>query len=159
MKKIISAILFCAVATAATAQTLNNGITLPKIWPPQYEEPTVRQEMPVPYLKNKPAVLPINNGRQLFVDSFLISSTNLRSIYHAPNFYKGNPVLEPTENGKTQQRVLLMQHHSVTVSGMTKRKASSRCGILQEQEPCTSRATRLSIPAMLNQRMVRTGRR
>lgn len=97
MKKILSAILFCAVATAATAQTLNNGITLPKIWPPQYEEPTVRQEMPVPYLKNKPAVLPINNGRQLFVDSFLISSTNLRSIYHAPNFYKGNPVLEPTE--------------------------------------------------------------
>lgn len=97
MKKILSAILFCAVATAATAQTLNNGITLPKVWPPQYEEPTVRQEMPVPYLKNKPAVLPINNGRQLFVDSFLISSTNLRSIYHAPNFYKGNPVLEPTE--------------------------------------------------------------
>ena len=35
MKKILSAILFCAVATAATAQTLNNGITLPKIWPPQ----------------------------------------------------------------------------------------------------------------------------
>ena len=53
--------------------------------------------MPVPYLQNKPAVLPINNGRQLFVDSFLISSTNLRSVYHTPNFYKGNPVLEPTE--------------------------------------------------------------
>lgn len=81
----------------ATAQTLNNGITLPKVWPPQYQEPTVRHEMPVPYLQNKPAVLPINNGRQLFVDSFLISSTNLRSVYHTPNFYKGNPVLEPTE--------------------------------------------------------------
>lgn len=97
MRTVFSTIMLCAVASMATAQTLNNGITLPKVWPPQYQEPTERHEMPVPYLQNKPAVLPINNGRQLFVDSFLISSTNLRSVYHTPNFYKGNPVLEPTE--------------------------------------------------------------
>lgn len=51
--------------------------------------------MPVPYLQTKPRVIPINVGRQLFVDDFLISSTNLKRIFHTPHFYEGNPVLEP----------------------------------------------------------------
>ena len=46
-----------------SAQTLHNGITLPQQWPPHYEESTVRHEMPLPYLKNKPLVIPINTGR------------------------------------------------------------------------------------------------
>lgn len=51
--------------------------------------------MPVPYLQQKPSVIIINNGRQLFVDSFLIAKTNLEYVFHTPHFYEGNPVLEP----------------------------------------------------------------
>lgn len=79
----------------AYSQTLNNGIELPSQWPPRYEEPTVRGEMPVPYLNKKPAVISINTGRQLFVDDFLISETTLIPRYHTPHFYPDNPVLEP----------------------------------------------------------------
>ena len=78
MKHIASFILALSAVTAS-AQTLNNGITLPDVWPPGY---------PIP---------PINNGRQLFVDDFLISKTNLKRECHTPNYYTGNPVLEPTE--------------------------------------------------------------
>ena len=96
MKHIASFILALSAVTAS-AQTLNNGIKLPEVWPPVYPIPTERHEMPVPYLQQKPAILPINNGRQLFVDDFLISKTNLKRECHTPNYYTGNPVLEPTE--------------------------------------------------------------
>ncbi|MBS4208672.1 hypothetical protein [Bacillus sp. FJAT-50079] len=75
-------------------QILHNGIELTKEWPPRYEEPKERIEMPVPYLKTKPEVIPINVGRQLFVDEFLIAETNLRSVYHKPEFHINNPVLK-----------------------------------------------------------------
>lgn len=77
-------------------EILYNGIQLPAQWPPRYEEPAAAAEMPVPYLVNKPAVIPVNTGRQLFVDSFLIAETNLVPVYQTPDFYAGNPVLEPT---------------------------------------------------------------
>lgn len=72
---------------------LHNGIRLPVEWPPCYEEPVTPKEMPVPYLDKKPDVIPVNVGRQLFVDNFLIQETNMNPIYHTPNFYAGNPVL------------------------------------------------------------------
>ena len=78
-------------------QTLHNGITLPLQWPPIYEIPTRREEMPVPYLEKKPEVISVNTGRQLFVDNFLISKTNLYTVFHTPHFYENNPVLEPSE--------------------------------------------------------------
>lgn len=52
--------------------------------------------MEVPYLENPPAVIPINTGRQLFVDNFLVAETNLNRVNHQPVYYE-NPVLEPTE--------------------------------------------------------------
>lgn len=84
----------CA-ASAVQSQTLSNGITLPSQWPPHYEVPTVRKEMAVPYLSEKPQIIPVNTGRQLFVDSFLIANTDLQPIYHTPRYYIHNPVLEP----------------------------------------------------------------
>ena len=99
MKRLIYA-LACLLAfpLGMTAQTtLSNGIELPAQWPPRYEIPAERKEMPVPYLQQKPEVIPVNTGRQLFVDSFLIEETTLVPVYHKPNFYAGNPVLEPTE--------------------------------------------------------------
>ena len=98
MKKNLLLSLFMTLGTPLLpAQTLSNGITLPDEWPPRYPLPTERKEMVVPYLEQKPEVMPINVGRQLFVDSFLISSTTLKSVYHTPNFYAHNPVLKPTE--------------------------------------------------------------
>ena len=94
MKKKLLTITVCALALGGNAQTLDNGITLPSVWPPRYADPTAPKEMPVPYLKQKPEVLPINRGRQLFVDSFLISNTNLTSVYHKANYYDLNPVLK-----------------------------------------------------------------
>ena len=94
MKKNLLTITVCALALGVNAQTLDNGITLPSVWPPRYADPTAPKEMPVPYLKQKPEVLPINRGRQLFVDSFLISNINLTSVYHKANYYDLNPVLK-----------------------------------------------------------------
>ena len=94
MKKKLLTIAACALTLGVNAQTLDNGITLPSVWPPRYADPTAPKEMPVPYLKQKPKVLPINRGRQLFVDSFLISNTNLTSVYHKANYYDLNPVLK-----------------------------------------------------------------
>ena len=94
MKKNLLTIAACALTLGVNAQTLDNGITLPSVWPPRYADPTAPKEMPVPYLKQKPEVLPINKGRQLFVDSFLISNTNLTSVYHKANYYDLNPVLK-----------------------------------------------------------------
>ena len=93
MKKIIF-LLSITLCIKSFGQVLHNGITLPSQWPPRYEEPTERKEMPVPYLQHKPAVIPINTGRQLFVDDFLLSENHLQKVYHTPNFYTQNPVLK-----------------------------------------------------------------
>ena len=80
--------------TERVSKVLFNGIELPDIWPPRYEEPKKRQEMPLPYLEHKPEVIPINVGRQLFVDDFLIQSSDLQKVFHTPEFYPYNPVLK-----------------------------------------------------------------
>ncbi|MFA7370136.1 MAG: hypothetical protein WC334_10860 [Kiritimatiellales bacterium] len=51
--------------------------------------------MPVPYLDYPPAVLPIDIGRQFFIDDFLIETTDLKRTFHYPEKYAGNPLLYP----------------------------------------------------------------
>jgi hypothetical protein len=46
-------------------------------------------------LETRPAVVPIDVGRQLFVDDFLIERTTLRRTVHLPRKHPGNPVLRP----------------------------------------------------------------
>lgn len=87
-------VLFIGTNTGFS-QTLPNGIVLPRHWPPNYEEPAQRQAMQVPYLVAKPAVIPVNSGRQLLVDSFLIESTNLKIVNHPAVYHGSNPVLQP----------------------------------------------------------------
>ncbi|RNC64181.1 hypothetical protein [Proteiniphilum sp. X52] len=94
VRKLVVVFLMIPVQSVS-AQTLHNGIELGGQWPPRYEEPAAPREMPVPYLHNKPNVIPINVGRQLFVDDFLISETDLVRVFHTPTPYAGNPVLEP----------------------------------------------------------------
>lgn len=83
-----------AVPCAATGEVLHNNIVLPKQWPPRRD---VRSTEPpkIPYLENRPRVVSIDTGRQLFVDDFLVEKTTLAREFHKPEKYKGNPVLKP----------------------------------------------------------------
>ncbi|MGZ0710192.1 sialate O-acetylesterase [Coraliomargarita sp. W4R53] len=75
-------------------EVLYNGIQLPAEWPPtQYV--ASREPMPVPYLDEIPDVIPVDVGRQLFVDDFLVEKTTLERNFHHPVKYEGNPILKP----------------------------------------------------------------
>ena len=60
--------------TGRAPETLYNGITLGTPWPPRLRYPDEHPVTP-PYLLDPPAVIPIDVGRQLFVDDFLIEET------------------------------------------------------------------------------------
>ena len=66
----------------------------PPVWPPQHIE-TDSAPLPVPYRNNSPPVIPIDTGRQLFVDDFLIEHSALRRIYHSAESHESSPVLVP----------------------------------------------------------------
>jgi hypothetical protein len=81
-------------AADETGVTLYNGIRLPAAWPPRGRSLS-REPMPVPYLRDPPAVIPIDVGRQLFVDNFLIAQTTLRRTFHQAVYHPATPVLRP----------------------------------------------------------------
>ena len=77
-------------------ETLYNGIVLPDSWPPETKwEDVLAGKVPEepPYLTEPPAVIPIDVGRQLFVDDFLVQSTTLERRHHRLEYYAGNPLL------------------------------------------------------------------
>ena len=78
-----------------SAKLLYNGITLPSPWPPKNYSDNVTKGMDPFYLKNKPSVIDITIGRQLFVDDFLISSTDLQRTWHRAVYHSSNPILKP----------------------------------------------------------------
>jgi hypothetical protein len=66
-----------------------------------------------PYLVNPPAVIPIDAGRQLFVDDFLIAQTNLTRVQHQPTLYSGNPVIAPGTQGQDNNNLALVYSDGV----------------------------------------------
>ncbi|MDQ8006063.1 MAG: hypothetical protein REI64_14770 [Pedobacter sp.] len=100
MKRILAFALlnvFCGCVLAQNIKdTLYNGIVISKVWPPKTQSVKSSTPMEVPYLKHIPEVIPINKGRQLFVDDFLIAQTNLIREFHQAEKYEGNPVFRPT---------------------------------------------------------------
>ena len=85
------------VKVRKTGEQLYNGIVLPGVWPPKIRLDNTGA-MDVPYLEsdNIPKVIPIDLGRQLFVDDFLIEKTDgTKRIYGKPVKFEGNPVLRP----------------------------------------------------------------
>lgn len=82
---------------------LSNGIILPQTWPPRRRE-LPRKPVPPPYLVSPPDVIPIDTGRQLFVDDFLIANTTLKRTYHQADYYEHNPVLKPDKPWETQTK-------------------------------------------------------
>jgi len=110
MKHVKSSICFLfaihgVLFTATAGETLYNGIELPEQWPPRIRghagQPPLKVwekpgDPPSPrYLDKPPAVIPIDVGRQLFVDDFLIESTTLSRVWHKPVKHPGNPILKP----------------------------------------------------------------
>jgi len=97
---VVSGVVTVSAATAeeggapATQRILFNGIRLPEVWPPR-DRPISREPMPVPYLTSVPEVIPIDVGRQLFVDDFLVEQTTLKRTYHTAQYHPGHPVLKP----------------------------------------------------------------
>jgi len=93
--------LFLVVGDSHAAdrgETLHNGIVLPSPWSPRLPDfPTSVEKEPVvpPYLASPPDVIPIDVGRQLFVDDFLISVTTLTRTSHLARYHPASPVLKP----------------------------------------------------------------
>ncbi|MBQ9770003.1 MAG: hypothetical protein IJW27_07330, partial [Clostridia bacterium] len=77
-----------------TGEVLYNGIVIPEDWSGAGMENYGTNELPVPYLENKPETINIDVGRQLFVDDFLISDTNLTRTWHKAVEYEGNPIFK-----------------------------------------------------------------
>lgn len=48
-----------------------------------------------PHLLDPPSIVPIDVGRQLFVDDFLIEETSLLRTWHRPDYHPANPILRP----------------------------------------------------------------
>jgi len=81
-------------ATGPKPETLYNGIDLPDVWPPQFLDPDSTEPMSVPYLARPPRVIPIDIGRQLFVDDFLVEKTTLKRTFYQAKKFEGNPVFK-----------------------------------------------------------------
>jgi hypothetical protein len=75
-------------------EKLHNGIVLPEVWPPRHMDPESSKPMPVPYLREPPKVIPVDVGRQLFVDDFLIEGSTLKRVFHQARKFEGNPVFK-----------------------------------------------------------------
>jgi hypothetical protein len=80
--------------TTRKAEVLYNGIVLPSPWPPRPAQ-VPRDPITPAYLVAPPAVIPIDVGRQLFVDDFLVADTTMKRSFHKPVPHPDNPILKP----------------------------------------------------------------
>src|SRR5262245_17872863 len=86
------------VKAGDSGETLYNGIVLPREWPPRLADfLTSVEKDPItpPYLASPPNVIPIDVGRQLFIDDFLIAETTLKRTFHLAKYHPASPVLKP----------------------------------------------------------------
>lgn len=80
--------------SAAPLDVLYNGIRLGSPWPPRLQIVDEHPVLPA-YLQDPPALIPIDVGRQLFVDDFLIEETTLTRSWHTATYHPASPVLRP----------------------------------------------------------------
>ena len=104
-------------AETRRAQTLYNGITLGSPWPPNRPFADEHPTRP-PYLADRPAVVPIDVGRQLFVDDFLIEDTTMSRTFHKAVYHSANPVLAPEHEWEVYDDVATRTRHSGNPAAM-----------------------------------------
>jgi len=94
----LKAAALCAVSSrvgaAGARETLHNGITLATPWPPR-NRALADSPIEPPYIVDPPEVIPIDVGRQLFVDDFLIEERTLNRTFHHAQYHPASPVLRP----------------------------------------------------------------
>ena len=139
-------------------RTLHNGIVLPEQWPPSMIDDGVRREMSLPYISNKPTVISVNLGRQLFVDDFLIAETDMERVSHKAMFYENIRYLLRIRSGNTLLNVLLMLLLSVMEYGMMKANKNLKCGIWLVPDLCTN-IVKAFILVMRSQKMGSIGKK
>lgn len=100
---IIALLIACRTVVGA-GEVLYNGIELPAGWPPAHGELTREPLATPPYLLAPPAIIPIDVGRQLFVDDFLIEQTSLERVFHRPIYHPASPVLVPDKEWEGKGR-------------------------------------------------------
>lgn len=86
-----------ALRGAWAAEPSYNGIVPAEPWPPPIAELTRQPPATPPYLTAPPAVIPIDVGRQLLVDDFLVEYTTLTRTHHRPEYHPASPVLAPDQ--------------------------------------------------------------
>src|SRR5688500_3638942 len=67
-------------------EVLYHGITRARPWPPRRARLSAVPARP-PYLASPPDVIPIDVGRQLFVDDFLIEESSLHRDFHKADYH------------------------------------------------------------------------
>lgn len=105
-----------AAQTVSAPETLPNGIVLGTPWPPRYTSPL--QALSPPYLASPPAVIPIDVGRQLFVDDFLIEQSALQRTFHKPVFHPSSPVLRPEREWEVKDEYAMRRRMDPNPSAM-----------------------------------------
>ena len=99
-------------ATGPKPEKLYNGIQLPDVWPPRFRDPSSAEPMEVPYLQGTPkSARPIDIGRQLFVDDFLIEKTDLKRTFHQAQKHPANPVFKAESDGELRQSACVYLGH------------------------------------------------
>jgi hypothetical protein len=98
-------------------RTLYNGIVLANPWPPRRAQLSAAPERP-PYLAAPPAVIPIDVGRQLFVDDFLIQESSLYREFHQARYHPASPVLKPERPFERQDPYAAMTGTAPSASAM-----------------------------------------
>lgn len=93
----VGSFLAASAIGLAAGEVLYNGIELPDVWPPKATKLSREPLAPPPHMISPPAVIPIDLGRQLFVDDFLVQQTTLRRVHHLAAYHPGNPVLQPDQ--------------------------------------------------------------
>jgi len=103
--------------TTGRSTTLYNGIRLADPWPPRRRS---LPDMPLapPYLVDPPAVIPIDVGRQLFVDDFLIEQSSLVRTFHRAEYHPANPVLTPATKWERHDSYADRTHTHVNTAAM-----------------------------------------
>lgn len=92
---VLTALLVALPIYLRAGETLYNGIELPDDWPPRPATFAREDPLPPPYLVSPPEVIPIDTGRQLFVDDFLIDESTLKRSFHQAVYHPDCPVLKP----------------------------------------------------------------
>jgi hypothetical protein len=113
-------------AASSVGEILPNGMRLPSSWPPRRTYSL--GPMPLPYLDKPPAVIPIDVGRQLFVDDFLIAHSTLTRTYHAAKYHAATPVLKPDQPWEKEGGPTAMVFLACSASGAVSQRTVRRQG-------------------------------